>query len=345
MRVQLHLRADKLSNIAKGKWRGKRSSPYIKIQHLSNITNNNNNENNDNTTNTTLLLGSTEVQHATLSPNFATSFILNHDEDQGWTHLRITIRDCRKSVKGNGEGGLSQRSRAAGSHRRIPLQNYIIGHSNFNEQHHDDSHNEEYCNDDLDPIMGEVDIEIGDVLRCQGQEKELTLSRNGGTLYVLATESIQGDTVGIMNCQIRGLDVKNIESGLLGLGAVDPYFVIRKKYNDIKSGLIKWCIVYRSEYIHDIINPFWKPFTLDLERLCNNDLNKQLKITIYDQQEYGTDRWLGEVMTSVKELMESVAMRGNADREAALNAVAVEKDGKEDVRALLVILKATVISE
>jgi len=82
---------------------------------------------------------------------------------------------------------------------------------------------------------------------------------------------------------------------------------------------------------------------LDLERFCNNDLNKEIKIAIYDQEDYGSDRWLGEVETTLAEMLESVAKRGNADRESALRAVAVEDDGKDDLRALLVILRADVI--
>ena len=32
MRVQVHLRAEKLGNIARGKWRGKKSNPYAKVE-------------------------------------------------------------------------------------------------------------------------------------------------------------------------------------------------------------------------------------------------------------------------------------------------------------------------
>eukprot|EP00970_Alexandrium_tamarense_P018739 scaffold13383_cov310-Alexandrium_tamarense.AAC.1 len=31
MRVQVHLRAEKLGNIARGRWRGKKSNPYAKV--------------------------------------------------------------------------------------------------------------------------------------------------------------------------------------------------------------------------------------------------------------------------------------------------------------------------
>lgn len=37
-------------------------------------------------------------------------------------------------------------------------------------------------------------------------------------------ESIQGSDVGNAILQIRGLDIKNVEPGLMGLGRSDPYF-------------------------------------------------------------------------------------------------------------------------
>ena len=79
-----------------------------------------------------------------------------------------------------------------------------------------------------------------------------------------------------------------------------------------------------------------------MERLCNNDKNKQLKITIYDYEKRGQDRWLGEVNTSVEEMIQRVAKCGNADRDSALRVEAIEDDDKVDLRALLVILKANV---
>jgi hypothetical protein len=335
MRVQIHIRAEKLKNIARGQWRGKRSSPYCKVVSLSTTTENN--------TNDTTFIGQTEVLHSNLNPQFATSFIVDHDETQGWTHLRFTIYDCRQSIRNRGSNEQQQSSslnllKGTGL-PPLHIQNHRGGGINDINS---------YCSDN-DPKMGEVDIEIGNILQQQssnnGQETEIKLQQQGGSgsIFIHVTKSIQGQTAGILDCQIRGLDIKNIESGLLGLGAVDPYYVISKKYNDVTSGSSRWYVVYRSEHIHNIINPYWKGFKLDLERFCNNDLNKEIKIAIYDQEDYGSDRWLGEVETTLAEMLESVAKRGNADRESALRAVAVEDDGKDDLRALLVILRADVI--
>jgi hypothetical protein len=315
MRVQIHLRAEKLKNQAArvgcgGKLlRGKRSSPYCKVVCLSSSSIRDNND---------VIVGginSTEVQYSNLDPHFSTSIIVNHDESsRGWTHLRVTIYDCRKS--------------------RI---------CDDNDHNNDNDNGDDPRDSDTDPMMGEVDIEIGDIFRSKGQEKEIKMNEGRGTIFVHATKSMQGQSpAGMLECQIRGLDIKNIESGLLGLGAIDPYYIISKKHHDFKTGLSRWYVIYKSEHVHNIINPYWKPFRMDLERFCNNDLNKELKIAIYDQEDFGSDRWLGEVETNLVEMQLCVAKRGNADREAALRVFSVEEDGKEDLRALLVILQADV---
>jgi len=338
MRVQIHLRAEKLTNLAHGKWRGKRSSPYCKVVSVSQQSNNEN---------TAVVIGQTEVCHGNTSPQFSRSLILEHDEEEAWTHLRITIRDCRRITS---EKKGQQYSRGGkndddydGLSQRVARRPFLgLSGLNLNRNYHNED-SDYYCSDG-DPKMGEVEVEIGAILRSEGQEKQIKL-REGGTLFVHITQSVQGNDSGVLDCHIRGLDIKNIESGMLGLGAVDPYFVISKKENDTQKGTSRYYDVYRSEHIHDIINPYWKPFQIDLERLCNNDRNKQLKITIYDFEQRGKDRWLGEVFTSVAEMMQRVAKSGNADRESALRVEAVEDDDKVDLRALLVILKANIVAK
>jgi Ca2+-dependent lipid-binding protein len=169
------------------------------------------------------------------------------------------------------------------------------------------------------------------------------------SLFVHITPSIQNTTrndtsskttpiTGIFTAQIRGLDFKNIESGILGLGAIDPYFELSKLYKG--SGDARWHLVYRSEHIHNIINPYWDAFQLDLDKLCHGDVKRELKIAVFDYEKKSSDRYLGEVEVSVDELMKSVTKGGNACREFALRVL----DKKEEVVGLLVVLKAEVSS-
>lgn len=97
--------------------------------------------------------------------------------------------------------------------------------------------------------------------------------------------------------------------------------------------------VYRSIHIPDHLNPFWDEFTLVLEELCYGDLEWPLKFTVFDYNANGKHHEIGDVETSVKELVSRVAIRGNADRELAFE---ISKEGKDKTRGLIVTLKADI---
>jgi hypothetical protein len=59
-------------------------------------------------------------------------------------------------------------------------------------------------------------------------------------IFVSLQESIQGTAQGYIRLHLRGLDIKNIEPGLLGLGRSDPFFEIAKKNSDVAFGIVTW---------------------------------------------------------------------------------------------------------
>lgn len=325
MRVQVHLRADKLGNIARGRWlRGRRSSPYAAVS-LSGGSGPEASAGGE------IELGKTEVVRDNLSPKWTTIFIVDHDEDQAWTPLKIAVYDSRSSAE----------KRVENANRTTTTNTASIGGiMPFSVT----SRTLPSLYKSSDPTMGEVSVEVGEVLRSEGQEAKLELE-HGGCLYVHITESIDrqlprdmdGPIAGEFHCHIRGLDIENIEKGLLGLGAIDPYFELSKKYT--RDGITRWLPVYRSDHIPDIINPYWQPFHIDLEKLCHGDSQRELKIAIWDQEDGArADRWLGECKTSVDGLRRSVTRGGNASREYALQVTDVE----EQVIGLIMVLKADV---
>lgn len=60
------------------------------------------------------------------------------------------------------------------------------------------------------------------------------------SIYAQLEESIKGDRTGHVTMHLRGLDIKNIEPGLLGLGRSDPFFEIAKKHADHAAGVVSW---------------------------------------------------------------------------------------------------------
>lgn len=127
-----------------------------------------------------------------------------------------------------------------------------------------------------------------------------------------------GPASGNLRFQMRGLDIKNIEPGLFGLGRSDPFFEISKTDFDYSISYVKWNVVYRSEFIKDHLNPLWKPTYLDIEKLCYGDLDRELKITVLDHGNNGKHDVIGEYLTTVAALQDLVSYKGNADREKAV---------------------------
>lgn len=70
-------------------------------------------------------------------------------------------------------------------------------------------------------------------------------SWNINRIFVDIQESIQGSTQGYMKLHLRGLDIKNVEPGLMGLGRSDPFFEISKKNSDHASGVVRWYVPIR----------------------------------------------------------------------------------------------------
>jgi len=195
------------------------------------------------------------------------------------------------------------------------------------------------CNekDDDQKVMAETNFEMTEVFESKGN---IFVQSDGSSLvYAHVVQSQQGEAKGTFAFHFRGLDIKNIEAGVLGLGRSDPFFEIAKKNADHSAGIVRWNPVYRSETIHDNLNPYWKEGHLSLEELCYNDLGWPLRVSIWDWQKNGKHREIGEIETTIDDLRSHLALKGNADRE---NSVEMTKIGGTKKIGLLVVLKCEV---
>jgi hypothetical protein len=142
--------------------------------------------------------------------------------------------------------------------------------------------------------------------------------------------------------QFRCLDVKNIESGMLGFGKTDPYVEIAKVYNYPDIGTKHVQAVYRSEVIPNHLNPFYEKAAINFEELCDGDQNMPLLISIWD---YSSRKrtLVGALETDTENLLAAVA-EGNGDKSRALRFVTMGFR-KTHVVAHLVVLEARLIDE
>lgn len=109
--------------------------------------------------------------HASLHPKWSKIFILDHDEDQNWTQLLIIIRDSKKSAKisSNNSNRQNADSLTIMNLATLPMRGLTSSVRNAVADLYSDR----------DPMMGEVNVEVGEILGMEGQELRLELA-NGG---------------------------------------------------------------------------------------------------------------------------------------------------------------------
>ena len=64
-------------------------------------------------------------------------------------------------------------------------------------------------------------------------------------IYASVEESMKGTSSGLCTVRLRGLDIKNVEPGVFGLGRSDPFFEISRKNADHAAGVVRWYVGIR----------------------------------------------------------------------------------------------------
>lgn len=95
----------------------------------------------------------------------------------------------------------------------------------------------------------------------------------------------------------------------------DPFLVISRINEDGT-----WTEVWKSKVIDSNLSPKWTQTKILMSKLCNGDIERPLKITIYDHESSGKHAFMGEVSTSVRELL--------ASNGSAINVIEPEKQQK-----------------
>ncbi|KAL7506970.1 hypothetical protein ACHAXN_004180 [Cyclotella atomus] len=153
-----------------------------------------------------------------------------------------------------------------------------------------------------DKPMGSAVFEIGDILGSRGSIKAQKLKR-GGTLYARLQKPPQRNA-GALALVLSGHKLKNVE-GLFKKS--DPFYEIRRTYNGPNAG--SWHVVYRSKQVKDNLSPSWEPATVDVNTLCDGDLNRKIQVAIYDHESDGKHQSMGQFETTVNALLKAAEQK------------------------------------
>jgi len=142
--------------------------------------------------------------------------------------------------------------------------------------------------------MGSAVFDIAEVLGARGSTKAKKI-RGGGTIFVHARKS---EGSGVLRLKLKGEKLKNVE-GLFSKS--DPFFELSRKV-DIAGGQ-SWDNVYRSEAIHNNLDPEWKEVVIDLGILCGGNLDLPILFSVFDHESSGKHKPMGELEVTVNGLV------------------------------------------
>lgn len=143
-------------------------------------------------------------------------------------------------------------------------------------------------------VMGTALFEVAEVLASKGSVGSKSL-QTGGALYVSLEKCSKEGDHGKIHLQLRGIKLKNCQS--LGRSS-SPFFELYRKV-DQPTGAT-WISVYRSNAIRGDLDPLWSGATLDLESTCNGDLDRAMKVIVWDHRRSGKHKMMGDFETSMR---------------------------------------------
>ena len=80
--------------------------------------------------------------------------------------------------------------------------------------------------------------------------------------------------------------------------------------------------MYRSNVVKGSLNPNWSEVTLDLEATCNGDLDRAMKVMVWDHRRGGKHKTMGEFETTMRGFLEAKASGDNFE----FSLMKVDKD-------------------
>jgi len=139
-------------------------------------------------------------------------------------------------------------------------------------------------------------FELGSILGSPGNINAKSVS-SGGIVYASVEESAFDARKLLL--AVRGRKLANVENTLFGKS--DPFFEIYAKKHSPHGD--SWDAVYRSEYIRSNLSPEWKAASVSIETLCGSDLDRPIKISVFDFSKKGIFTPMGSCETTVNDLV------------------------------------------
>eukprot|EP00548_Thalassiothrix_antarctica_P011608 CAMPEP_0194159326 /NCGR_PEP_ID=MMETSP0152-20130528/77766_1 /TAXON_ID=1049557 /ORGANISM="Thalassiothrix antarctica, Strain L6-D1" /LENGTH=681 /DNA_ID=CAMNT_0038868879 /DNA_START=51 /DNA_END=2094 /DNA_ORIENTATION=- len=172
--------------------------------------------------------------------------------------------------------------------------------------------------------MGSATFELGEVLAARGSSKARKIKNSGGTVYCHVAKS-HGS--GELSLKLSASKLKNTEGFMR---KSDPFYELC--YQRDGAGSLTWDNIYRSDFIKNNLSPTWNEMKISLSVICGCDMDKKVLICVYDHESDGDHVLMGQVETSVNELLGggSLALTKKGKSTGTLNVKKAEVTGVEE---------------
>lgn len=164
-------------------------------------------------------------------------------------------------------------------------------------------------------IIGESTFRLSDLMCASCQKLSLGVKHSSrgdqGTVQVRAEPKT--NTRDLLCVTFAGQKLAN-KDGFFGRS--DPYLVVSRLNEDSS-----WTVVWKSYRVDNNLNPRWIPVKIPMGVLCNGDIDRPLRVEIFDYDENSSHDTMGIVETSVRGMITSNG--------SALPVIETAKKGKK----------------
>lgn len=147
---------------------------------------------------------------------------------------------------------------------------------------------------DKHDFLGRVFCTLGEIVGCPSSKYEAPLrinSRIKGRIIISAEELDSSKDVVFMKWNGKKLDKKDL------FGKSDPFMVFCRCNEDNS-----FTVCHKTEVIKNTLNPAWKEIEIPVRTLCNGDLERTIKVEVYDWDRDGGHDLIGIFTTSLSRL-------------------------------------------
>jgi hypothetical protein len=148
-------------------------------------------------------------------------------------------------------------------------------------------------------VMGTALFEVGQVLGARGNASSKSL-QTGGSVMVHIERCQTENSSGRLRLHLRGWRLHS--TATLGRSS-SPFYELYRKVNRPTGAT--WESVYRSNTVKSDLSPLWTEANLDYEAVCNSDIDRAMKVVVWDHKRNGKHKHMGECETTIRGFLEA----------------------------------------